>query len=148
MLSQSFDEDPNRNIHHENKVSESSAYHRGKFSAMATNFLQQPGFPHHALFNYEHQGLVGLSSVMVQQQLANLQTSFQQQIAALGAALGASTNSASPLVLLMYLENSVTSFPTLIATSYLFGFLGNSIRETGGEKLNGQNYFSCLNLLR
>ncbi|KAA0050773.1 reverse transcriptase [Cucumis melo var. makuwa] len=38
----------------------------------------------------------------------------------------------------MYLENLITSFPTLTTTDYLFGSVG----VIGGEKLNGQNYFS------
>ena len=58
------------------------------------------------------QSLVGLFLVMVQQQLTNLHTSFQQQIAALSEALGTSTNSknsATLSVLSVYLENVVTS---------------------------------------
>ena len=47
--------------------------------------------------SYEHQGSVGLSAKIVQQ-FTNLQTSFQQQTAALGAALGASTNLNSNIV--------------------------------------------------
>ncbi|KAA0044662.1 UBN2_3 domain-containing protein [Cucumis melo var. makuwa] len=42
----------------------------------------------------------------------------------------------------MYSENSVTIFPTLTATNYLLGFIGNSIGVIRGEKLNGHNYFS------
>lgn len=85
---------------------------------------------------------------MVQRQLANFQTSFQQQIAALEAALGASiiaTNSVAPSVLPMYLENPVTSFSNLIVTNYLFGSMGNSIGVIGREKLNDQNFPRGLN---
>ena len=71
---------------------------------------------------------------MVQQQLANLQTSFQQQIAALGATLGASTNLNSstmnfdiPSSLPMYLENPITSFHTLPTANYFSGSIRNSI---------------------
>lgn len=81
---------------------------------------------------------------MIQQQLANLQASFQQQIAAFGAALGASTNldqsagnSGIQSDLLMYPENSVTAFLTLTTTPYLSGPMGNSIGLIVGEKLNG-----------
>ncbi|KAA0040487.1 UBN2_3 domain-containing protein [Cucumis melo var. makuwa] len=41
----------------------------------------------------------------------------------------------------MYSENSLTCFPTLTATSYLSGFIVNSIGVIEGEKLNGQIYF-------
>ena len=54
--------------------------------------------------------------------------------------LGFSTHNIVPV----YLENPITSFPTLIATNYLSGSIGSSIGVIGGKRLNGQNYFlSC-----
>lgn len=142
MLSQPFDGTPNRNIHHANEISESSAYHKDKFPTMATSFTQQRGFPHHASPSYEHHGLVGLSSVMVQQKLANLQTSFKYQIVAFVAALGATTNSICHFFCLTdVFGESNNLFPTLTATYYLSGSRENSIGVLGGEKLNGLNYF-------
>lgn len=80
---------------------------------------------------------------MVQQQLENLQMSFQKQIVALRLALGASINpdstsmnSTTPSILPMYSEKLITSFPTLTTANYLFGSMGNSTCLIEGEKLN------------
>lgn len=89
------------------------------------------------------------STKFLQQQLADLQANFQQQIAALGAALSSSPhlgqstiNSGVSSDLLMYPKNLVTVFPTLATAPYLSGQMGNSSGLIVGEKLNGQNYFS------
>lgn len=106
------------------------------------------GVPHRGVGNqYEQYGSAGISLATVQQ-LANLQASFQQQIAALGVALSASThlgqsavNSGVSSDLPMYPENPVTVFPALTIVPYLSGPMGNSTGLIVGEKLNDQNYF-------
>ena len=108
------------------------------------------GIPHQGVGNYyEQHGSAVPSSATVQQHLPNLQASFQQQIAALGAALGASTtldqsaeSSGVQSGLPMYPENSVTIYPILTTAPHMSGQMGNSTGLIVGEKLNGQNYFS------
>ncbi|TYK17784.1 putative mitochondrial protein [Cucumis melo var. makuwa] len=77
---------------------------------------------------------VQVSLEIAQQQLEGL----QQQIAALEATLGTTSNTSAP----MYFENSVTPFPTL-SSSYVTNTVAQSIAyHFSGDKLNGNNYFS------
>ena len=118
---QPFDRNSNRNMHHENEISKSSVYHRGKFPAVATSFSQQLSFPHHASPSYEHQCLVSLFLVMVQQQLINLQTTALRE--ALFHRLHKFCHSFS--LIDVFGERS-NLYPIFTATNYLFGSIGNS----------------------
>ena len=42
----------------------------------------------------------------------------------------------------MYSGNPLTSFPSITMANYLSSSMGNSTGVIGGEKLNGQYYFS------
>uniref|UniRef100_A0A9I9E6Y4 UBN2_3 domain-containing protein n=1 Tax=Cucumis melo TaxID=3656 RepID=A0A9I9E6Y4_CUCME len=55
---------------------------------------------------------------------------------------GESSTHSKPTELSMYSKNPVTSFPNS-KSNYITGSLGSSTGNFSGEKLNGQNYFSC-----
>ena len=80
------------------------------------------------------------SSGIAYQQLEGL----RQQIEAIGATLGATSNTSglgfhTPVP--MYYDNSVTSFPTL-SSSYVTNTVAHSTGYFSEKKLNDNNYFS------
>ena len=75
-----------------------------------------------------------ISSGIAQQQLEGL----RQQIAALEATLGTTSNISVP----MYSENPVNSFPNLFSPYVTNTVTQSSVHHLSEEKLNDNNYFS------